>query len=70
MIEKERGKVKFFNDEKGYGFLTPDNGGPDVFIHYSNIKAGGFKKLETGQAVTYVLGEGKKGLEARDVEAL
>jgi cold shock protein len=60
------GTVKFFNTEKGYGFITrPD--GPDVFVHYSNIAGSGFKSLEEGQAVEFEVGPGRKGDEALNV---
>jgi len=61
------GKVKWFNAEKGYGFVTPDDGGDDVFVHYSNISAEGFRSLEQGQAVEYEIGEGRKGPQAMNV---
>jgi CspA family cold shock protein len=69
--EKHRmagGTVKWFNDEKGYGFITPDDGSKDLFVHYSNISGDGFKSLSEGQKVTYEAGEGRKGPEATSVE--
>ena len=58
------GKVKWFNDQKGYGFIVPDDGGKDLFVHQSNIVAEGFRSLKEGQAVEYEAGQGKKGPEA------
>jgi cold shock protein len=64
------GTVKWFNAEKGYGFITPENGGKDVFVHYSAIQGSGFKSLEEGQRVSYKLGQGQKGPQADHVRAL
>jgi len=61
------GTVKWFNSEKGYGFITPDDGGDDLFIHYSNIDSEGFRTLEEGQKVEYEAGQGRKGPEATKV---
>lgn len=66
----ETGTVKWFNDAKGFGFITPDNGGPDVFAHFSEIKADGFKTLQEGQKVSYTQGEGKKGPQATNIQPL
>jgi CspA family cold shock protein len=63
------GTVKWFNDEKGYGFITPDDGSKDLFVHFSNIAGEGFKSLSEGQKVVYEAGEGRKGPEATDVRA-
>ena len=62
------GKVKWFNESKGFGFIEPDEGGDDIFVHFSSIKAEGFKTLNEGQAVTYNGEEGPKGLHAVEVE--
>ena len=61
------GTVKWFNDQKGYGFITPDDGSKDLFVHYSNIEGDGFKSLAEGQQVTFEAGEGSKGPEATGV---
>ena len=58
------GTVKWFNDAKGYGFITPDDGGEDLFAHFSAIKMDGFKTLKQGQRVTFDLKEGEKGKQA------
>lgn len=64
-----QGTVKWFNAEKGYGFITVD-GGPDVFVHYSNIEMSGFRVLEEGQAVEFTVGTGQKGPQAEAVRPL
>ncbi len=56
-----KGTVKWFNESKGYGFITPDDGGSDLFVHHSEIQTQGFATLNDGQTVEYVVGEGKKG---------
>jgi CspA family cold shock protein len=61
------GTVKWFNDAKGYGFITPDAGGKDVFVHFSQIGGSGFKTLAEGARVNYEEREGQKGPEATDV---
>jgi cold shock protein len=62
------GTVKWFNDDKGYGFITPEDGGKDLFVHHSNILGDGFKSLSDGQAVSYETGQGQKGPEATSVQ--
>jgi CspA family cold shock protein len=62
-----QGTVKWFNSEKGYGFITPDDGSDDLFVHYSAISGGGFKALDEGEKVTYEAGQGRKGMEAKNV---
>ncbi len=64
------GTVKWFNDQKGYGFITPDDGSADLFVHYSNIAGEGFRTLEEGQKVDYEPGEGRKGPEATVVRPI
>lgn len=61
------GKVKWFNNSKGFGFIEPADGSPDVFVHFSAIDAGGFKTLEEGQEVNYEVEQGPKGLQATKV---
>jgi len=64
------GTVKWFNDDKGYGFITPDDGGTDLFVHHSNIQMSGFKSLKDGQRVSYEAAQGKKGPEATKVAVI
>ncbi len=64
------GTVKWFNEKKGFGFISPDNGGEDLFIHHSNIDAQGFRTLKEGQKVEFEMREGRKGPEATGVKAL
>ena len=61
------GTVKWFNAEKGYGFITVEGGSQDVFVHYSAIDMGGYKVLEEGQSVTFENGTGSKGPQAESV---
>ncbi len=61
------GTVKWFNAEKGFGFITPDIPGPDVFVHYSSIIGGGFRSLTEGERVEYQVEQGPKGPQAVDV---
>ena len=62
-----QGAVKWFNDEKGYGFISPDEGGEDLFVHYTGIAGGGFRSLEEGMKVSYEATQGKKGMQAENV---
>ena len=64
------GTVKWFNEDKGFGFLTQDNGGADVFVHFRAIASEGFKTLDEGQKVTFEVEQGQKGLQASNVIAL
>jgi CspA family cold shock protein len=61
------GKVKWFNNAKGYGFIAPQDGGADVFVHYSAIQSDGFRTLNEGQSVSYEVENGPKGLQAVNV---
>ncbi len=63
------GTVKFFNNEKGYGFISRESG-DDVFVHYSNIQGDGYKSLEEGQAVEFDVAPGRKGEEAQNVRVV
>ncbi|HCR97629.1 MULTISPECIES: cold-shock protein [Halomonadaceae] len=61
------GTVKWFNDTKGYGFISPDDGSDDLFAHFSEIQAEGFKTLQDGQKVSFEVTQGKKGLQASNI---
>lgn len=63
-----QGTVKWFNAEKGFGFIAPNEGGPDVFVHYSAIDASGFRSLDEDQQVTYEVTQGPKGPQASNVQ--
>ncbi len=65
-----QGTVKWFNSEKGFGFIAPDDGSADVFVHYSAIDMGGYRSLEEGQQVQYTTKQGPKGLQADQVRAV
>ncbi|MDP2503942.1 cold-shock protein [Vibrio cyclitrophicus] len=67
MSNKTTGSVKWFNETKGFGFLTQDNGGDDVFVHFNAIVSEGFKTLIEGQKVFFNVEQGQKGLQAADV---
>lgn len=64
------GTVKWFNAEKGYGFITPDNGGNDIFVHHSAIQSKGFRSLEEKQRVSFEITQGQKGPQATNVVKL
>ena len=65
----ERGKVKWFNAEKGFGFITPESG-EDLFVHFRAIQADGFKTLKEGQQVSFVAARGQKGMQAEEVQVI
>lgn len=69
MMKRETGIVKWFNNDKGYGFIEREHG-DDVFVHYSGIRGTGFRSLEEGQQVEFVVGQGQKGPQAQDVVIL
>ena len=62
-----QGTVKWFNEDKGYGFITPDDDGEDLFVHHSGIAGSGFKSLEEGASVSYEVTQGRKGMQAVNV---
>jgi CspA family cold shock protein len=70
MSERQTGVVKWFNDQKGFGFIARDEGGSDVFVHYSAIMGQGHKTLTQGQRVEFTVEQGPKGLAAADVQGL
>jgi len=70
MAERELGVVKWFNGEKGYGFIQRDSGEKDVFVHFSAIKAEGFRTLREGQRVEFEVAEGDKGPQAQNVDVI
>ncbi len=65
--QKLSGTVKWFNDAKGFGFITPDDGGEDLFAHFSSIQMNGFKTLKEGQKVTFEIAQGPKGKQALNI---
>jgi CspA family cold shock protein len=69
-ISMAQGTVKWFNAEKGYGFIAQDGGGPDVFVHYSAITADGYRSLDEGQRVEFEVTQGQKGPQADSVHGI
>jgi CspA family cold shock protein len=69
MFYMATGTVKWFNDSKGYGFITPDDGGEDLFAHFSQIQMNGFKTLKEGQKVQFEVTQGAKGQQASNITA-
>ncbi|ELA7190868.1 TPA: cold-shock protein [Vibrio alginolyticus] len=67
MSNKSTGLVKWFNESKGFGFITPDNGGSNLFVHFKSIVSDGFKTLSEGQKVSFVVEQGNKGPQADNV---
>ncbi len=65
--QKLNGTVKWFNDAKGFGFITPDDGGEDLFAHFSSIQMNGFKTLKEGQKVSFEIAQGPKGKQALNI---
>jgi CspA family cold shock protein len=70
MSNRQTGTVKWFNDEKGFGFITPDSGGDDLFVHFKAVQSDGFKSLKEGQAVSFVAARGQKGMQAEEVQVV
>ncbi|ATW29329.1 cold-shock protein [Candidatus Williamhamiltonella defendens] len=69
-MAKIKGKVKWFNESKGFGFITPDDNSKDVFVHFSAIQDSGFKTLNEGQGVEFEIADGQKGPSAVDVNKI
>jgi CspA family cold shock protein len=65
-----QGTVKWFNESKGYGFITPEDGGSDLFVHFSEIQGEGFKSLQEGDQVSFEEGQGQKGPQAKNVQKI
>ena len=70
MSGRQNGTVKWFNDEKGFGFITPIDGSADLFVHYRSIESAGFKSLSEGQAVSFLPAKGQKGMQADQVQVI
>jgi len=70
MSQAETGTVKWFNDAKGFGFISRDQGGDDVFVHFRSIQSSGFKSLTEGQKVSFNVTQGQRGLQAEQVQVI
>jgi CspA family cold shock protein len=70
MSNRQTGTVKWFNDEKGFGFITPEGGGDDLFVHFKAIQSDGFKSLKEGQQVSFIATRGQKGMQAEEVQVI
>jgi CspA family cold shock protein len=70
MSNRQTGTVKWFNDEKGFGFITPEGGGDDLFVHFKAIQSDGFKSLKEGQQVSFIATRGQKGMQAEEVQII
>ncbi len=70
MSDRNSGTVKWFNNSRGYGFISCENRPEDIFVHYRNIKGDGYRSLNEGQSVEFSLAEGDKGLQAEEVECV
>ena len=68
MSDRQSGTVKWFNDAKGFGFISPEDAGDDLFVHFRAIQGSGFKSLQEGQKVTFITVKGPKGLQADQVQ--
>ncbi|PLC49115.1 cold-shock protein [Pollutimonas subterranea] len=69
-MQTQTGTVKWFNNEKGFGFITPESGGKDLFVHHSDILGSGYKSLEENQRVSYEAAEGPKGPQAKSIQVI
>jgi CspA family cold shock protein len=67
LTDKSQGTVTWFSEEKGYGFISPDDGGEDLFVHHTGIEGGGFRSLDEGAKVTFETAQGRRGTQARGV---
>jgi CspA family cold shock protein len=70
MSNRQTGTVKWFNDEKGFGFIAPEGGGDDLFVHFKAIQSDGFKSLKEGQQVSFIATRGQKGMQAEEVQVI